>query len=93
MQRRTMMNADRRQAHLTLTDRSSADLYTITRLDLSDGPTRRRSTSQRCDPGSHTPPAHWRIGTKSCGQRTATVPPRSENSTGPMRAGRPGQGA
>ena len=57
---------------------------------LSDGPTRRRSTSQRCDPGSRTPPAHWRIGTKSCGQRIATMPSRSENSTGPMRAGRAG---
>ena len=54
------------------------------------GPIRCRVTSQRREPGSHTPPARCRMWAKSCGHRTATMRPNSANSTGPMRAGRGG---
>ena len=54
------------------------------------GPTRRRSISQRREPGSQTPPARCMTCASSRGQRTATMRPNSANSTGPMRAGRGG---
>jgi hypothetical protein len=49
---------------------------------------RRRCTSQRRDPGSHTAPARWRMCSSSFGQRTATCLPSSANSQGPIYAGR-----
>jgi hypothetical protein len=57
------------------------------------GPMRCRVTSQRRLLGSHMPPARRRMWAKSCGQRTATMRPNLANSTGPMRAGRGGEGA
>ena len=56
------------------------------------GPTRRRSISQRREPGSQTPPARCMTCASSRGQRIATMRPNSANSTGPIRAGRGGGG-
>jgi hypothetical protein len=51
------------------------------------GPMRQRWTSQQWEPGSQTPPARHRISANSRGHRTATMPPSSLNSAGPIRAG------
>lgn len=50
--------------------------------DRITGSMRRRSTSQRCDRGSHTPPARSRIVTKSCGQGIATMAPSRRTRPG-----------
>ena len=49
---------------------------------------RRRCTSQRREPGSHTAPARRRMCASSAGQRTATSLPSSLSSHGPTCAGR-----
>jgi hypothetical protein len=41
--------------------------------DRITGPIRRRCTSHRRDPGSHTAPARWRMWASSFGQRTVTA--------------------
>ena len=54
------------------------------------GPTRRRSISQRREPGSHTPPACRNTPSNSRGARIATIRPSSLNTAGPTCCGRDG---
>ena len=81
---------------LTATIRPSTQCHSA-RRDCVRLPARARGSPGRCAgvapasdviPDSHKPPARWMMCARSRGQRTATMLPRSENSTGPMRSGR-----